>query len=176
MKQFILMMIVAGFFFACGGSTGGGQEKASSETTPASNETATTSTSEGYTLPPYPQEKVKVLFDSCDYIDVIFYYESFSINQHNKKDIIGMLNNVSSNPPASINPDCQPIGRIFFQIQGRNAAEADIFFQDQCLYFLFYEDKKYAYANNFTQSGVNFFSNIFAQVKVKKEQVQQQGQ
>lgn len=165
MRNFILLMTLASFIWACG--SGATEEKAPETTTPPATE-QTAQTNSAPALPAYPTEKVKVLFDSCDYVDVIFYYEEFSINQKNQKDIRGMLNYISSNPPASLNESCQPIGRIFFQIEGRNAAEADIFFQQECLYFLFYEDNKYAYSNNFTQSGVNFFSNIFAQVNARK--------
>ncbi len=168
MRQIIMMAFLAVFIWACGSGTG--EEKATT-TTPANDQAATTASPN--TLPGYPQEKVKILFDSCDYVDVIFYYEDFSINQKNPKDIRGMLSYISTAVPATLNSGCQPIGRIFFQINGRNAAEADIFFQQECLYLLFYEDSKYTYSNNLTQSGINFFSNIFAQVNAQKNAAQQ---
>ncbi len=172
MKQLIFISILAVFIYACGSETDKG--KTSDTSTPANTETPPANAgTTANTLPGYPQEKVKILFDSCDYVDVIFYYESFSINQSNPKDIRGMLNYVSTTVPQTLNAGCQPVGRIFFQIQGRNAAEADIFFRQECLYFLFYEDGKYAYANNLTPSGVNFFSNIFAQVNAQKKAAQQ---
>lgn len=172
MKQLIFISILAVFLWACGSETD--TEKTPETSTPANTESTTADpNTTANTLPGYPQEKVKVLFDSCDYVDVIFYYESFSINQSTPKDIRGMLNYVSTSVPQTLNAGCQAVGRIFFQIQGRNAAEADIFFQQDCLYFLFYENGKYTYANNLTQSGVNFFSNIFAQVNAQKKAAQQ---
>jgi hypothetical protein len=171
MRKLIFIAVLACFIQACG--SGSGEDKAD---TPDTTKDQTTTTTTANTLPGYPKEKVLNLVDSCDYIDIIFYYHEFSINQSNPKDIRGMLNYVSTVSPETLNAGCQPIGRIFFQIDGRNAAEADIFFQQECLYFLFYEDGKYAYANNLTQSGVNFFSNIFAQVKVQQNAIQQKSQ
>jgi hypothetical protein len=172
MKNLILITVIASFFGACNSEPG----KENNQTTTPPAEDTSTEAATGTTLPGYPQEKVKLLFDSCDYIDVIFYYEDFSLNQKNQTDIRKMLNYISSNAPQTLNATCQPIGRIFFQVKGRNEAEADIFFQNECLYYLFYENGKYAYANNFTQGGVNFFSKIFAQVNSTKNAAQQQGQ
>lgn len=175
MRQLIFIAFLACFVWACGS---GSSEEATTETnttetttTPANTQPAANQTAN--TFPSYPEEKVKLLYDSCDYVDVIFYYEEFSINQKDQKDIRGMLNYISTTPPENLNSGCQPIGRIFFQIDGRNEAEADIFFKQECLYFLFYENGKYAYANNFTQNGVNFFSRIFAQVNAQKQAAQQ---
>lgn len=120
------------------------------------------------TYPSIPTEDMKMLWDSSDYVDVVFYYEDFSISQKNQGDIRGMLKYISEGTPK-INPACQPIGRIFFQIDGRNAAEADIFFAQGCTFFLFYKNGKKAYANGFTESGVNFFNNIFASVKGQQQ-------
>lgn len=169
MKNLFILAILACILWACG--QGGTSNEA-----PATQSAPTVTPGEANTLPGYPQEKVKLLFDSADYVDVIFYYEDFSINQKKQSDIRGMLNYISTNVPQTINNSCQPIGRIFFQVQGRNEAEADIFFKNECLYFLFYQDGKYAYANNFTQSGVNFFTNIFAQVNAQKKAAQQNSQ
>ena len=167
MKKILLVAFVSSLLWACG--TG---DKPEQQETPATTQPAPATT--GTTYPSIPQERVKLLFDSCDYIDILFFQESFSINQHTQKDIRGMLNYISQNPPKSINPSCQPIGRIFFQIDGRNEASANIFFQQECLYFLFLEDEKPTYANGFTESGVKFFNNIFAQVNSQKNAMQQQ--
>ncbi len=167
MKKILLLAFLATAIWACGS---GDKPQQNTETKAEIPPPVTTAENPYPRLPP---ENGKLLFDSCDYVDIIFYYEDFSINQSNQSDIRGMLNYVSQDAPKSINPSCQPIGRIFFQIDGRNEAEADIHFQQDCLYFLFYKDGKKAYANGFTQSGVNFFNNVFAQVNTQKKATQQ---
>jgi hypothetical protein len=169
MKKIFLLVFTACLLVACGS-----EEKPETKEAPAQTQTQPAVAGTENPYPGYPQERVKLLFDSCDYVDVIFFQESFSINQHTQKDIRGMLNYISQNTPKTLNPACQPIGRIFFQIDGRNEASANIFFQQECLYFLFLEDEKPVYANGFTESGVNFFNNIFAQVNSQKKAMQQQ--
>lgn len=165
MKQLLFLFFISSMIWACETEVKSNPNKA--ETTPVPAPTAAVEQAVGETYPSIPAEEVKILWDSSDYVDIVFYYEDFSISQKNQSDIRGMLNYISSNVPQ-INANCQPIGRIFFQIQGRNAAEADIFFTQGCTYFLFYKDGKKAYANGFTESGAKFFNQIFASVKAQK--------
>ena len=133
----------------------------SSSTTNAKEQISTgTNAVEGPTYPSITQEEMIDLFNRCDYIDYIFYNYSFSISQGEKPAIQAALNHVSKTI-AKNDPSCKPIGRIFYQIEGENVLEADIFFAQGCKYYLFYKDQKPVYANELSPAGVNFYNNVF---------------
>ena len=104
------------------------------------------------------------MWEKCDFIDFIFYYMSFSMSQNKQASIRGTLQHIADQP-AEIKSDCRPIGRIFYQVEGENVLEADLFFSEGCMYFIFYEDGKKAYANSMTPAGFQFFQNVFSQVQ-----------
>lgn len=167
MKKLFILAFISSIIFACGAEN---TESDSTQETPTEQTTTQTpapAPQTGPSYPTYPAEKVQLLIDSCDYIDIVFYTVDFALNQKNKSDIHGMLNYITRTGPEFTNSSCQPIGRIFFQVDGRNAAEADIYFQNECLYWLFMENNKPAYANNFTQQGVNFFNRLFSQIQTQ---------
>lgn len=109
--------------------------------------------------PSISREEMLVLWNNCDYIDYIFYYHDFSLSQEEKASIQAALNHVSADSPI-IDPTCKPIGRIFYQVKGKNALEADIFFSDKCQFYLFYKDGKKAYANRLSNDGIVFYNNV----------------
>lgn len=119
---------------------------------------------------PYPSisvEKMKYLYDNCDYIDFVFYNTNFSMSQDQKPAIQATLSGVSTTP-ARVLGSCKPIGRIFFQTQGKGAAEADIFFGGDCLYYLFVDEKgAYVAGNQLTQGALDFYQKVFAQAGIK---------
>lgn len=111
--------------------------------------------------PSVPLDTLMMLFQQCDYVDYVFYYTNFSVNQSNKGDIQQSLRYISEKP-ASIRKACKPQGRIFFQVEGENRLEADFYFQPGCTYYVFLEDNQPVYANELTPEGVNFYNNIFS--------------
>jgi hypothetical protein len=111
--------------------------------------------------PSIPLDTLQMLWEQCDYIDYVFYYTDFSISQNKQADIRGTIRYISEETPA-IPAGCQPIGRIFFQVQGENRQEADLYFSQGCTYFLFYEDGKQAYANAIMPAGVQFFNQVMS--------------
>lgn len=163
-----LLFTVASLLFAgCSGST---TEKSATTpppatTTPTAPETAAAETP----TTPYPSitaDKMKYLYDNCDYIDFVFYSTNFSMSQDQKPAIQTTLSGVSTTP-ARVVASCKPIGRIFFQVDGQSAAEADIFFGGPCLYYLFLEDGNYVAGNQLTQGALEFYQKVFAQAGVK---------
>ncbi len=151
---------------SCGG--GAAEQNTPPPAPPATTSTADTTAVEAPTSP-YPSiaaEKMKYLFDNCDYIDFVFYSTNFSMSQDQKPAIQTTLAGVSTTP-ARVVASCKPIGRIFFQVDGQGVAEADIFFGGPCLYYLFLEDGKYVAGNQLTQGAMEFYQKIFAQVGVK---------
>ncbi len=158
-----LLFLIALLGFGC-------QQTAPPEEQPAAA-TAPAPTANVTTLPAYPLDSIKYLFDKTDYIDYVFYHENFSLNQSEKPAIQSSIAGIS--PEAvGLNPICKPIGRIFFQIAGVNAAEADIYLQDECVAYVFMRDNRPAYANKMTQQLLQFYVNIFAQVQQGKPQGQ----
>ncbi|RME94520.1 MAG: hypothetical protein D6772_14450 [Bacteroidetes bacterium] len=120
---------------------------------------------------PYPSissEKMKYLWDNCDYVDFIMYGTNFSMSQKEQAAIRATLAGISTTP-AQVLSNCQPVGRVFFQVDGQNAAEADIFFSldGNCLYYLFLENGAYTAGNQFTQQAVNFYQQVFTQVSTQ---------
>ncbi len=111
--------------------------------------------------PSIPADTLRMLFNECDYIDYVFYYTNFSVSQKEKSDIQTALTYIASEPP-DINPNCKPVGRIFYQVEGENRAEADLYYTDQCIYYLFFEAGKPAYANRIMPEGINFYNKIFS--------------
>lgn len=106
------------------------------------------------------------LLQNCDYIDFIFYGTNFSMSQKEPGAIRGTLAQISTTP-ARVIDTCQPIGRIFFQVDGQNAEEADIFFGGNCLYYIFLENGSYAYGNQMTEQGQSFYTSVFQNVQTQ---------
>lgn len=160
---FFSLLLASLFFSQCqSGTTDQNQEEAQTEVeAPATTAPVTTET----TTSPYPsitQEKMIYLYDNCDYIDFVFYTTNFSMSQNVQGAIRSTLGTISTTP-AKIVSSCQPIGRVFFQVDGQNAEEADLFFGGACLYYLFLENGTYTYGNQMTEGGFGFYQKIFQQ-------------
>ncbi|MCB0569669.1 MAG: hypothetical protein KDC66_07905 [Phaeodactylibacter sp.] len=110
--------------------------------------------------PSVPLDTLTMLWEQCDFIDYVFYYTNFSVSQNTKEDIRNAIRFISEEVPL-INPDCKPLGRLFFQVEGENRLEADLYFNEGCTYFVFLDKGKPAYANSMMPSGINFFNNVF---------------
>lgn len=156
--------------WACQG--GQAEQSTASTSTPAAGTESTNANASASTgtaiYPSITPEKVKMLWDKCDYVDFVFYYLNFSMSQKVQNSIRQTIAHISSEVPL-IDPNCQPIGRLFFQSDGQNISEADIFYGNGCAYYIFYEDGKYAYANKMLPQGTQFYDNIFKQVQAQKK-------
>lgn len=172
MNRFFLLLLLVGSIAACqpkSSSSGDGGD-ADNETTPAANGTSQTATS-AVSYPSIPFDTLSMLWEKCDYVDFVFYNLNFSMSQNEKVGIQSTLRHIAEDVPV-INENCAPVGRIFFQVDGRNALEGDFFIGENCLYYIFYENGKKTYANSMTEMGKNFFSNIFSQMMKSQEQTQ----
>lgn len=156
---YVFIGVLSLSIWAC---TSAPKQDAAVETTTA--EAQTNTPAQPAQLPSVPKERMLMLWDSCDYVDVVFYQLNFSLSQNTQASIRSMINNISD-ATVEIKSDCPAIGRIFFQVDGRNEMECDLFFDDKCQYVIFYEDGKQAYANPLSKQGFKFFSNIFKQVQ-----------
>ncbi|MEM1218944.1 MAG: hypothetical protein AAGH79_08525 [Bacteroidota bacterium] len=126
----------------------------------------------GEFLPSVPIEKLEYLWNNCDYVDYVFYELPISMSLDVKNSIQYALSHIAENP-ASLRPDCKPIGRIFFQVQGENYLEADFYFSNGgCTYYVFLEDGKPKYGNYMTEEGAKYMNNNLSQAGAIKQQIQ----
>lgn len=152
-------------------------KKTTTETVPSTNPAPAPTAKTEALYPAYPVEKLKYLFDNCDYVDYVFYELPMSMSLNEQGSIQYSVSHVSTDP-AQINANCKSIGRIFYQLKGENIAEAEIVFNapEKCSYFIFYDNGKKAYANQMTEGGIKYLQqNIMNAVK-SMQQAQQQAQ
>lgn len=115
-------------------------------------------------FPSIPFERLKYIFENATYMDATFYDMPISINQKELAQIQATIGGIGSQPMKS-GPSCKPIGHIWFQIDGKNIEEADIYFQDPCVGYVWYDQGKPAFSNAMTEGGAAFYLNIFQSVE-----------
>ena len=149
-RIFILLFASILFAFSCKNSnaTGGADAKTAPVTNPASP---------APTLPSIPAETVQKLWDECDYIDFVYFELPISSSMQDKAAIQHALRHIAAQP-APLLPNCKPIGRIFYQIEGANFLEADIHYGQGCNYLVFYQNGKKIYSNYMTQDGITYIT------------------
>lgn len=116
------------------------------------------------TLPSIDVTRLEYLFTNATYMDATFYELPISINQSELPQIQQTIATVSTESMIMA-PNCKAVGHIWFQVNGKNVEEADIYFEPDCVGYVWYENGKPAYSNRMTQEGVNFYGNIFQQVQ-----------
>lgn len=125
---------------------------------------ATPTTAQPTSYPPISIDKLEYLWNNSTYMDVVFYELPVSLNQSTPEQIRATIAHISEETPV-INPNCKSVGRIFFQVGGKNVEEAEIFFENGCTYYLWLKDGKPFAANKINQSGIDFYNNVYAQVE-----------
>ena len=114
--------------------------------------------------PPLPLERLTMLWDSATAYDIVFNNLPISASQHERRDVQMSLTYVASESPQ-IDPACKPLGHVWFQAGANRGEEADLYFSMGCVYYLWYEDGRPAYANALTPAGVEFYNNILRQAQ-----------
>jgi hypothetical protein len=163
-KYFLLLMISL-LLGACQGNN----QASSNETNQAEQATTTQGDTEAakqgeQLYPSLPLDTLVALYNECDFIDYVFYYTNFSVSQSEKKDIQTAIRYISEEVPL-INAGCKPQGRLFFQVDGENRLEADLYFAPECTYYIFYKEGKPAFANKLMPGGIQFYNNIFNSIQ-----------
>ena len=110
--------------------------------------------------PSLPMATVEKLYKECTYMDYIFDNLNFSISQDKQSSIRASIGFISTEPPENIPTGCKSIGRKFFHINGEIVLEADVYFSNNCSFYIFFENGKPKYANKMTTEGLNFYNNI----------------
>lgn len=114
--------------------------------------------------PSIPVDTMQMLSEQVDAIDYVFYYLDFSMNQTEPASVRATLASVATEAPA-INPSCQPMGSLFFNGQGKELAQAELYFQEDCLYYIWLVNGQRTFANKMTAAGLQFYQRVFAQAQ-----------
>lgn len=163
-KFFALLLIVTTTsLLACSDKAKPSEAAGTEATTTSPAAPAAAVSNNAGSLPPMSTERLKYLWDNCDYIDFVFFDLDFSMSQEEKSAIQGTIAGIGANAPT-LNPACKPIGRVFFQVAGKNVEEADLVMGQGCVYYIFQENGKSAYANLLTERGFKFYQDVFTQV------------
>lgn len=114
-------------------------------------------------LPSIEVSVLENLWENCDFVDYVYYELPISASLDNKNSIQSSVRHIAANPAAKIS-GCKAIGRVFYQIDGENVLQGDIYFSKGCTYFLWLDSKgKYFAGNLMMDSAMKFFaSNIQA--------------
>lgn len=138
----------------------------STSDSPTSTSTSLEQTSSKVEVPPaIPTELLIELYENVDYIDFIFPNMPFSISQEDKASIQQTMRHINNVQPASIDPNCPYLAQQIFQENGEIVLDAKIFFQQGCVYYLFYDGAKPIYSASFTNEGIEFYNSILAQAQ-----------
>lgn len=131
-----------------------GTEKAKSAPTASAN------------IPPaIPSDVLINVYENCDFIDFIFSSLPFSISQENKASIQQTLTYIVPSQPQEIKEDCPYFAQQIFQINGEIVLDAKLFFQQGCVYYLFYENGKAVYSASLNENGIKFYNNVIEQAQ-----------
>ena len=128
--------------------------------TSSSNSNITMRSSEGI-----PQEDVVKIATECTHIDFTFHELPISMNQSEKSAIIGDLSYISPETVSEIPGDCKPLARKVYWGPKGVIIEADIYFSQDCLYFVFIRNEERLFANRMNQNGITFYSGVLSQVQ-----------
>ncbi|MEO0733987.1 MAG: hypothetical protein AAFZ52_14210 [Bacteroidota bacterium] len=121
--------------------------------------------------PSIDQERLLYLWDNATYMDATFYDLPISINQNNLDQIRSTIATVAAEP-MPLPEGAKPLGHIWFQINGKNIEEADIYFQEDAVGYVWYENGQPTYSNRMTEDGVRFYNNIIQSVPGQQPQQQ----
>lgn len=164
----LLLYLVLVLCFACGNSNQS-ESQPNNESSPNTN-TEAANTNVEYDqvyLPSITVEEIQSLWTSTNQIDYIFYNLPISSSIDNNPSAQVHLRHISDTPANNTTIARCPtgLGRAFYKASGEDLLEAEIFFAEQCAFFVFYKNGKATYSNLMTQEGVNFFNQMVSAVE-----------
>lgn len=118
-------------------------------------------------LPQIPQAEVAKLYAECSSVDFIFKSLPISVSQTDKPSLQAMAASIDPSIKANVDPNCQPMARQIYLIDGEIYMESDIFYSEFCKYYVYYKNNEAVYACGMSATQMNFLQNILAQVKPK---------
>lgn len=145
-------------------------------TSPTPPDAAPVAPAAATTYPLLPAERAKAIIEACDYIDLVMYKMSFSINISDPNNARGLAASVMSNTPPP-HTDCRDgFGNMTFLRQGELIADAEVFFQQGCTYLLFKENGQRAYTCAIPPRGIEFFNGLVQQQQRARQNANPNGQ
>lgn len=118
-------------------------------------------------IPGVPPELIQILLDECTGIDYIFDNWPVSMSQDEDPSIDQNILFIDlKRPVGQIPAQCRKEGRKFLKMGAQEAYNVDFYFGENCHFYVFRDKKnKPLYANYMTSAGINFYQNIFNQVR-----------
>ena len=123
----------------------------------------------GPQIPSIPKEIMIKLYNECDYTDYIFHDLPFSMSQDEPGSIRANLNYISVQPLGQIPDGCKAMGRQFFHINGEIVHEANVYYNENCKFYVFVDGEKPLYANMMSTDGIQFFDTMIDQAMSAKK-------
>lgn len=154
-------MIIILLVSIIGCSGGDNSSKASQEGQAASTSNSAQAT--GPQIPGVPKDLMVKLWNECTYLDYIFHDLPFSMSQDEQPSIRANINYISTEPLGQIPSDCKAIGRQFFHIGGDIVAEANVYYSNECKFYVFVDGETPLYANKMSEEGNKFFLSMIQQ-------------
>lgn len=154
------------FLFAC---------KSSSDDKPAATPPQVKEAPKGnHELPAMDKATFDNLRSTVTQVDYIFHFLPFSMNQTDPNAVQSNLALISPEQADDLS-GCQPFARETFQSNGTIVMEADLYFSEGCIAYVFYKGKEAVYANKVTPDGINFYRNMINNVRTQANQQRQGG-
>lgn len=107
-----------------------------------------------------PNEILLELWNNGTLIDYIFHNLPFSMNQSEQASIRTNLTYFSSEVQANIPAECKPLGRQMFSVEGNIVLESDIYYSENCAFFVFIMNGETKYANKMSDAGKQFYQTM----------------
>jgi hypothetical protein len=118
-------------------------------------------------LPNLPESWIRLLLDSCTLVDYTYMTMPISMSIDQANNIRASLRHIGVGAVEQ-KAGCKVFAKVFYQIKGRIALYADLYFANGCTYFIWFIHDKPQYANLVSTEGVEFFNQIIARQAAKK--------
>ena len=120
-----------------------------------------TATQEEIYLPSLSMDEMKILWDSCNAVDFLYYELPISTSLNDQYSIQQSLRHVSEAPVTlTYKNNCKPIARVFYKNEGEDLIEAEVYFSQGCSFFVFFKNGKPVFSNLMTNEGIKHFNEI----------------
>lgn len=103
------------------------------------------------------------LIEKCDYIDYTFYNLNFSMSQSDPVAVKSNIALLSDEAQTTIPAECKPLGRKYYHINGEIVVEAELYFSQNCLFYIYKDDNTTLYGNKLSPAAINFYNNVIKQ-------------
>jgi hypothetical protein len=115
------------------------------------------------------KEHLQMIIDECTQIDITFNDLPFTMNQSTQSAIISDLSYIDAKYYNEVSGNCRPMARKVYYGKDGVLLECDLYFSENCLYFVFIKDEIPLFANGINDVGINFYNGVLAKVGQLKQ-------